>query len=107
MTAAEIKVKINEDQRWLEHAVLAIDARQTQDESVVKVTKHRNGCGWKPQDAKEGGRLASFLRRCTRPDGQRLCKYGNGRDGVAEARELMQKYCSQLAKVAKANKAAA
>lgn len=102
MTAAEIKEKINTDQRWLEHAVLAIDARQTQDEQEVKVTKHKNGCGWKPQDAKEGARLAGFLRRSSRPDGQRLSIYANGRDGVAEARTLIQKYCGQLARIVKA-----
>lgn len=106
MTKYEIRSKINLDQRWLERAVLAIDARQTPDESAGQVTIYDNDRGWNAADAKFGGRLAKFIRTCRRPDGQRLSVYG-GRDYPQEARNLMQKYCGQLARIVAAKEAVA
>ena len=76
MTKSAIRSKINLDQVWLERAVLAIDNRQTSDESAASVTIHDNGRGWSAADAKEGAYLARWIRRCNRPMGQRLSVYG-------------------------------
>jgi hypothetical protein len=106
ITKSEIRGKINIDQRWLERAVLAIDARQTADETAGQVTIYDNDRGWNAADAKFGGRLAKFIRTCRRPEGQRLSIH-NGRNYIQEARNLMQKYCGQLARIAAAKEAVA
>lgn len=106
MMKNEIRSKINVDQRWLERAVLAIDNRQTPDEQAGQVTIHDNDRGWNAADAKFGARLANFIRRCRRPDGQRLSAHGD-RDYPQEARNLMQKYCGQLARIVAAKEVVA
>lgn len=102
LTKAQIRGKINLDQRWLERGVLALDARQTSDEQAGGVTIYDNDRGWNAADASKGGYLANYIRRCRRPEGQRL----SGRF-VQDARDLMQKYCGQLARNTSAKEAVA
>ena len=42
------------------HALVFIYNRQSDDEQIHEVTKWRNGCGFKPQDAKRGASLAKW-----------------------------------------------
>ncbi len=102
MTKQAIRSKINLDQRWLERGILALDARQTSDEQAGGVTIYDNDRGWNAADASFGGYLARYLRRSRRPEGQRL----SGRF-IQEARDMMQKYCGQLARIAAAKEAVA
>jgi hypothetical protein len=92
--------KLNSDQRWLERAILAIDARQTATERQQGATTDSNGAGWNYYDARKGSYMASYIRRCHRPEGQRL----SGRF-VQEARDMMKKYAGQLCRIANARKA--
>jgi hypothetical protein len=43
-------------------ALLALNARQTEDERVVKHTKHHNGRGFRPCHARMGTSMANFYR---------------------------------------------
>jgi hypothetical protein len=95
MTKAEIRAKLAVDNRWLERGILAIDARQEPDEQDNRETVYLNGRGWNATDASLGSYLANYIRRCRRPEGQRL----SGK-WVATAREMMYKYAGQLARIA-------
>jgi hypothetical protein len=89
------------DQAWLERGILAIDARQTEDEKRDGVTRYDNDRGWNATDAKLGSYLAKYIRRCRRPEGERLS--GNW---VSRAKAMMRKYAGQLARIAAARQAA-
>lgn len=95
VTKSQIRSKIVLDQRWLERAVLAIDARQEVDERAEGVTVYDNKRGWNAADAKHGSYLAKYIRTSRRDAGSRL----SGRF-VQEARNMMHKYCGQLARIA-------
>lgn len=101
-TKAQVRSNMALNQKWLERGILALDARQTADEKASDETIHDNDQGWNAADAKFGGYLANYIRRCRRPEGQRL----SGRF-VGEAREMMRKYAGQLARIANANMEAA
>lgn len=83
------------DLKFLEDAVLAIDARQTEDELRDRQTRHDNGRGWQYQDAAPGGKMAARLRA-----GKRLLY-------PAGAARMMRKYAGQLLRVSAATSALA
>lgn len=93
-TVEMIREKLNTDQTWLERGVLAIDARQTQDEQETEETRHLNRRGWNSSDARFGSYLARFIRGSYKPLGQRLSG-----DFVVKARRMMHKYAGQLLRV--------
>jgi len=101
MTKAQIRSKLAVDTRWLERGILAIDAGQTADEQSSRQTVWDNRRGWNSADASLGGYLANYIRRCRRPEGQRLSG-----EWIARAREMMYKYSGQLARIAEAKAAA-
>jgi hypothetical protein len=101
MTKGEIRAKLAVDNRWLERGILALDARQTDDERQSRQTVYDNDRGWNAADASLGGYLANYIRRCRRPEGQRLTG-----EWVARARAMMYKYAGQLARIAAAKSAA-
>lgn len=101
MTKAEILNKLNTNVRWLERAILALDARQTDDERAGGVTVYDNDRGWNAADASLGSYLARYIRGCRRPEGQRLS--GNWID---RARSMIRKYAGQLARIAAAKQEA-
>jgi hypothetical protein len=97
-TAEFIKTQMQTSQVWLEHGLLAIYDRQTSDEKECDATVHHNGVGFSPLDAELLGSFARQLR--------------NGLPHLTVkqtmwARKKMVKYAGQLAKIAKANQAAA
>lgn len=96
-----IRLKVANDQRWLERAILAIDARQTSDERMVRQTKWENNRGWNAADARIGGYLASFIRGSRNPEGQAL----SGK-WVSIARRIIQKYAGQLSRICEERAAA-
>jgi hypothetical protein len=96
MDKAAILAKINTDQRWLERAILALDARQTEDERQSGQTVHDNDKGWNAYDASLGTYLANYLRSGRHLSGQ----------WVTKARNMVRKYAGQLARIAAAKQAA-
>jgi hypothetical protein len=90
LTVADIRQKLQTNQDWLERGILAIDARQTEDERQQDQTKHLNGRGWTYGDARRGSYYARWIR-----SGRRL----NGRH-VFIAQRMMRKYAGQLLRVA-------
>lgn len=95
MTKNLVRFKMANNQRWLERAILAIDARQTNDERAVRQTKYDNDRGWNAADARIGGYIAQFIRSSRNPEGQRL----SGK-WVSIARRIMHKYAGQLCRIA-------
>lgn len=95
MTEASIRSKVMTNQKWLERAILAIDARQTDDEQRSETTRYLNARGWSAADAKQGSYLARWIRRSDRPDGEKL----SGK-WVANAKGIISKYCGQLSRIA-------
>ena len=51
-TREEIADRIMNDDRWTYRALLALHENQTEDEQNSQETRHRNGRGFMPQDAK-------------------------------------------------------
>ncbi len=101
MSASDIRRKVMTNQEWLERAIVAIDNRQTPDEQAAEVTRYLNARGLSAADAKQGSYLAGYIRRSTRPAGQKL----SGK-WIGEGRDIIAKYCGQLSRVV-AEKAAA
>lgn len=87
---AEIRVKIMEDQRWLERAVVAIYDRQTGEEKIREVTLKHNNVGFNGADARIGTYIAQWIKK------------GNHLSGgwLERSRKMMAKYAGQLAKIA-------
>jgi hypothetical protein len=44
-------------------ALIVLNERQTQDEQIAEDTKHHNGIGFTPADAKMGTSMAEFYQR--------------------------------------------
>lgn len=62
-TKADIIHLLNTNDRAVIRAILAITARQTQDEQANETTKYHNGRGWRPCDARMGSSMAKFYER--------------------------------------------
>lgn len=83
----------------MEHALLVLFSRQTEDERNAAATIQHNGMGFTPFDADIFSSFARFILKSTRPDGQRLtvgqlnvCRKLNAK-GVMR----IAKYAGQLA----------
>lgn len=64
MLTKEILIdKLMNDDRWLGRALVALAARQTEDERRQEVTKHNNGVGFRPCHAKRGTNMAAFYSK--------------------------------------------
>ena len=100
MTASEIRSKVMSNQKWLERAILAIDARQTVDEQASETTRYLNARGWSAADAKQGSYLARYIRNSRKAPGERLSGAW-----VDKGKVIIRKYCNQLSLIA-AEKAA-
>lgn len=62
MTAQDIVDLLRTNDRAVGRALLALDARQTQDEQRTETTRYRNGMGFRPCHARMGTSMASFFR---------------------------------------------
>jgi len=97
-TREDLATALLTNQRLLERAIVAIYERQTQDEQRDRSTKHHNGRGFTPADAKRGTRLARWIlggiTKYNRPYGQNLTGHH-----LELAREIMPKYARQLLRI--------
>ena len=91
-TKTEIKEKLATDAYWLSRGILAIHARQTDDERNSKRTKYKNRMGFASPDARFLSSLAEWIKR-----GGHLTERQ-----IAAARCRMLKYAGQLARIANA-----
>lgn len=100
-----IKSNIEQDDRWLFRAVIAIFNRQTNDEKNSESTKHNNSVGFNGVDANI---MSSFAKQIL--IWNRHVKAGTNRydkplsdKQLRIARRTMMKYSGQLARISKAN----
>ncbi len=63
MTREDIIRLLATNDHAIERAVIAISARQTEDERRDEVTKYHNGKGWRPCHAAIGVSMAKFYER--------------------------------------------
>lgn len=89
-TRESILSMIDSSNRAVERAILAINARQTEDERVSGETRHRNGRGWNGRDAGYGGYLAGYIGNGNHLTGRYL----------ESGRKMVRKYVGQLVEVA-------
>lgn len=93
ITAADIKLKMMTDDRWLYRGILAIYERQTFTEQAAGDTIEDNGVGFNGVDARKLSEFAEDIK-----------KYGDLFDWKKTvARKKMLKYAGQLADIAKSN----
>lgn len=86
---AEIRNKLETDNKWLIRGLLAIYARQTEDERNAAVTKHDNGVGFNGVDSSFLSNMAQFYKI-------------NGfltTNQMKATRKAMLKYAEQLTKI--------
>jgi hypothetical protein len=91
-TKAEIINLVNTSDRAVERAILAIYARQTEDEKASSATRHLNARGFNGSDASYGSYCAKWLLKGNRLTGKHL----------GRCRALVRKYHRQLVEVADA-----
>lgn len=89
-TKEEIRKNLEQSLAWLERGVLAIYARQTQEEQYVGETREHNGVGFNGPDSGYLSYVARWLE-----DGNHLTGYH-----VEKVRKRMVKYAGQLARIA-------
>jgi len=89
-TKEEIRNNIQNDQAWLERAIVAIYDRQTEDEKAIQDAKERNNVGFNKPDSGRGSYFAKWIK-----DGRHL----SGKH-LEKARKMMIKYSGQLEKIA-------
>lgn len=95
LDAQIIRSKLTTDQRWLEAAILALYAMQTQDEKQVGDTRHDNDRGFNSADARPLSYYARWLQTGRHLTGRYLL----------DAQQRCQKYAKQLLRIAKAKAA--
>jgi hypothetical protein len=88
--AKEIQEKLRENDLWVMRGLLAIYARQTEDEKNAEVTKHHNRVGFSGADATL---LSSFAKQIQKRGSLSVKQ-------MLWARKKMLKYAGQLAKIA-------
>lgn len=89
--------------RAVERGLVLIYSRQTQDERRIKDTKHSNGAGFSAAHARKGSRLAQWILKNYSKENPVFHPL-TGRF-IAEGRELIIHYASQLADIANAKEA--
>jgi hypothetical protein len=82
--------------KWVEAAILALYEKQTEDEKVMQETGHDNGMGFSKPDARRMSYVAEFLKKGGHLTHEKALN--------VYARKL-QKYTTQLAKIAQAKQA--
>jgi len=98
-TVDKIKHLLKTNNRMVEHCLLILYSRQTQNERAAKATVHPNGMGFNKIDTKFLTSLAEWIKKSTYPDGQRLTN-----EQRICARKGLRKYVKQLTKYANARK---
>jgi hypothetical protein len=63
LTKDQLIANLMTDDRWLGRALMAIAARQTEDERQQEATKYHNNQGFRPCHAKRGTNMAAFYKR--------------------------------------------
>lgn len=89
-TKEEVKEKLATDDKWLVRGLLAIHARQTEEEKATETTKEQNGIGFNGVDANILTDLVNQYKRTN---------YFTVRQ-IALIRKKMAKYAGQLARIA-------
>jgi len=103
-TKDEIKALLMTSDKAVERAILAIYARQTQEEKNARTTNRHNAVGFSQAHVRFGSWCAGLIQRELRMgkvEGTILRP-----DTLAKARRFMTKYSRQLAEVANAKLAA-
>lgn len=90
-TKEEVKEKLATDDKWLVRGLLAIHARQTEEEKATETTKEQNGIGFNGVDANI---LTDLVNQYKRTNG-----FLSPRQ-IALIRKKMVKYAGQLARIA-------
>ena len=86
----EIRQGLENNDKWVEKAILAIYRRQTEDEKATENTQHRNGVGFNSADARRLSYYASYIQK----------KGGLTGEHKDIARKKILKYSGQLTKIA-------
>jgi len=73
-TRTEIEAMINDNDRAVERAMVAIWERQTADEQETQGTRHHNGRGFAAWSARSGTYYAEWVRSGRRLTGKHLVK---------------------------------
>jgi hypothetical protein len=89
-TKDEIKTKVQENQAWLERAILALFEKQTEEEKRAEQTKIVNFKGFNGPDARRMTYYAKWIK-----SGKHLSDRF-----LLDAQKRVLKYCSQLTKIA-------
>lgn len=89
-TKEEIREKLQQSDKWLYGAIVAIYDKQTTEEQNIEATVKSNGVGFTGADA----RLMSYLAKWVKQHGRLNEKWKE------VARKKMLKYSGQLAKIA-------
>lgn len=92
MTKQQIAFLLATSDKAVERAMLAIYARQTQDEQSSQTTKHSNGQGFNAFDALNGTYYAKWVLSGRKLSGSHLAK----------ARKMALRYTQQLALISQA-----
>ncbi len=90
-TKDEILERITADDKWLVRGLLAIHARQTEEEKAAETTKEQNGIGFNGVDAQI---LSDFVNQYHRTNGFLSTRQ------MALIRKKMIKYAGQLTRIA-------
>jgi hypothetical protein len=100
VTVLSIKELLDRSDKAVEEAVLRIYDRQTNGEQAARVTSEHNGVGFSAFDADILSSFAEWMRRSTRPVGQRLTARQ-----LQVARKRIKRYAKQLVEIAQAKAA--
>jgi hypothetical protein len=90
-TKEEVKAKLESDDKWLVRGLLAIHARQTEEEKTTETTKEQNGTGFNSVDANI---LTDLVNQYKRTNGYLSVRQ------IALIRKKMVKYAGQLTRIA-------
>ncbi len=89
-TKDEIRERIEQNDKWLEHAICALYDRQTSYEKQVEDSNMHNSIGFNKPDSHKLSYYAKWIRSGERLSGHHL----------ENARRKMLKYSGQLTKIA-------
>lgn len=101
-TVEAVRDLLNKNNFAVERAILALYARQEEDEKAEQITSHNNGKGFAAFDAEFFSSLALFILNSKNPKGHRLtpgqlkvCRRAKKEGGVTR----IGRYAGQLVKV--------
>lgn len=90
-TKEAILLRLEKSDEWLIRGLLAIYAKQTEEEKVAELTKEHNGIGFNGVDANI---LTDLAKQYQRTNGYMSIRQ------IALIRKKMKKYAGQLARIA-------